>query len=289
MIKNLSIDIPYAVRISDRARRCSIRVGLSDVTLIVPRRMGVSRAEAFLRQKTDWIRARLDKNQRTMAALPAGMILFRGVPVADSNEKVLRKQARAVIEAEVVVQGERMGVKPRRVFMRDQRTRWGSCSSRGNISLNWRLIMAPPEVLAYVVIHELAHLREANHGRRFWALVEAFLSGIPAAQEVAEGAWAFAAWSKDVVARGRRPRPQRMCGLRRTNGWCRLPSTGPRVGGNARHLWKSCSCGRDFPVPRRQNNGIEILADGRLCVRLSTTSFTQGRASWPRHQRDIFS
>ena len=64
-----------------------------------------------------------------------------------------------------------LGVSCRRVEIRDQRTRWGSCSPRGTLSFNWRLVLAPFEVLDYVVVHELCHLREPNHSPRFWRLV----------------------------------------------------------------------------------------------------------------------
>lgn len=67
----------------------------------------------------------------------------------------------------------RIGRGPGRVTIREQKTRWGSCSSKGNLNFNWKLIMAPPEVLDYVVIHELCHLYEFNHSPRFWALVRA--------------------------------------------------------------------------------------------------------------------
>jgi hypothetical protein len=67
-----------------------------------------------------------------------------------------------------------MGLKPTRVTVRDQRSRWGSASRKGTLSFSWRLVMAPPEILDYVVVHELAHLRWAGHGVRFWSLVRRF-------------------------------------------------------------------------------------------------------------------
>jgi predicted metal-dependent hydrolase len=67
-----------------------------------------------------------------------------------------------------------MGVVPRRVFLKNQRSLWGSCSARGNLNFNRALAGAPPEIVDYVVIHELAHLKEMNHSRRFWAVVEAW-------------------------------------------------------------------------------------------------------------------
>ena len=67
-----------------------------------------------------------------------------------------------------------MGVAPKRVFLKNQRTLWGSCSTRGNLNFNRVLAGAPAEIVDYVVIHELAHLKEMNHSRRFWAVVEAW-------------------------------------------------------------------------------------------------------------------
>ena len=64
-----------------------------------------------------------------------------------------------------------LGVQPGRVTVRDQKSRWGSCSSKHNLNFNWKLIMAPPQALDYVVVHELCHLKIFNHSPRFWALV----------------------------------------------------------------------------------------------------------------------
>jgi predicted metal-dependent hydrolase len=82
-----------------------------------------------------------------------------------------RDLARPVIEAALTTHGAALGVSPTAVSIRDQRTRWGSASRTGRLSFSWRLILAPPEALETVVIHELAHLRVFGHGPRFWAVV----------------------------------------------------------------------------------------------------------------------
>lgn len=79
--------------------------------------------------------------------------------------------ARGKIEERLAVWSGRMGLSHGRVSIRDQRTLWGSCSAKGDLSFNWRLVFAPQPVMDYVVIHELAHRRELNHSKRFWALV----------------------------------------------------------------------------------------------------------------------
>ena len=82
-----------------------------------------------------------------------------------------RNRARQAIEAAVLRNASALGVSPTAVTIRDQRTRWGSASRNGRLSFSWRLILAPPEALETVVVHELAHLRVFGHGPGFWALV----------------------------------------------------------------------------------------------------------------------
>jgi predicted metal-dependent hydrolase len=84
----------------------------------------------------------------------------------------LKREARRDLEAAVLRHAALLGVKPAQVRLRDQRSRWGSCSHNGHLSFSWRLIMAPPFVLDYLAAHEVSHLVEHNHSLRFWRLVE---------------------------------------------------------------------------------------------------------------------
>lgn len=92
--------------------------------------------------------------------------------LAPSIKEWYRNQARMHLSARADTFAQPMRVAYGRIAIKDQRSRWGSCSSRGNLNFNWRLMMAPSEVVDYVVIHELAHLRIPNHSRDFWELVE---------------------------------------------------------------------------------------------------------------------
>lgn len=92
--------------------------------------------------------------------------------LADALERWYRARAGDALAERVAVRAADLGVSVGRLTIRDQRTRWGSCSSRGNLNFSWRIILAPPPVLDYLAVHELAHLAEPNHGPGFWALVE---------------------------------------------------------------------------------------------------------------------
>jgi predicted metal-dependent hydrolase len=88
------------------------------------------------------------------------------------SEEQGRREARARISLLAQSEAAALGVSYSRLTLRDQRSRWGSCSSAGALSFNWRLVLAPHDVLDYVVVHEVCHLVELNHGPAFWRLVE---------------------------------------------------------------------------------------------------------------------
>jgi predicted metal-dependent hydrolase len=95
----------------------------------------------------------------------------------DAVMRLYRREASRELRQVVAREATRLGLEPKPVAVRDQETRWGSCSARGNLSFSWRLILAPAEVLEYVVVHELCHLREPNHSKRYWQLLESSSPG----------------------------------------------------------------------------------------------------------------
>jgi Predicted metal-dependent hydrolase len=121
--------------------------------------------------------AAIDGRKRATVRLVDGRIVVTSAPfeprsTSELLELWLRGEARHEIEDRLRVRSVEMGLEAKRVTIRDQRTRWGSASKSGTLSFSWRLVMCPPSVLDYVVVHELAHLKIGGHGRTFWHLVE---------------------------------------------------------------------------------------------------------------------
>ncbi len=98
--------------------------------------------------------------------------LPEGADAGRTLEAALRDHARHILARQLALHAARLGVPTPPLRLSSARTRWGSCNHRGGISLNWRLVFMPPEVVDYVVCHELAHLKEMNHSPRFWSVVE---------------------------------------------------------------------------------------------------------------------
>jgi predicted metal-dependent hydrolase len=122
--------------------------------------------DAEIEAALDFHRAWLEK-QLAKAAEPK-----LGLQRLSLTEEQGRREARARITLIAQSEARALGVEYARITLRDQRSRWGSCSSRGALSFNWRLVLAPHDVLDYVVVHEVCHLVEHNHSARFWQLVQ---------------------------------------------------------------------------------------------------------------------
>ena len=155
-------NIPYRVIRSSR-RTISVQIAPSGEVLVrCPRRMSNADIRRFVESKSGWIEKHLEK--RTAAArLPA---------FTDEQLQALARQARQTIPERVAHFAPLVGVTYGRITIRSQHTLWGSCSSKGNLNFNCLLMLTPPEVLDYVVVHELCHRKEMNHSARFWAEVE---------------------------------------------------------------------------------------------------------------------
>ena len=150
------------VRWSPRARRWRLEVPWGKAPrLTVP--VGTSQAEVarVLAEQMRWI---VERRERQIPQL--------GLEDCAISESEARDAARAIISALAEEEAVRIGVRFERIRIGAQRTLWGSCSPRGTLSFNWRLVLAPLAVLDYVVVHELCHLRVPNHSRQFWTLVE---------------------------------------------------------------------------------------------------------------------
>jgi len=204
--------VDYRVVRSRTARKLRVRVGPNGVEVVQPAARNGEDVSAFLDRNEAWIRDQLQRVERLRSVRrPAqrrvGEILFRGeptqvrveatetrargnlvdfidgvivvrrgagsqTPAARSLENWLRKQARTEIGSHLAVVTARLRQRAQRVYLMDQRTKWGNCSARRNLSFNWRLILAPEFVLRYLVTHEAVHLAIPDHSAKFWLTVQ---------------------------------------------------------------------------------------------------------------------
>ena len=135
----------------------------AEVVVRAPNRMPKAAIEAFLLEKRNWLEKHLAKQIPPLSAF------------TDVQIDALVQRAKSAIPERVAYYAPVVGVTYGRITIRSQRTRWGSCSSRGNLNFNCLLMLAPEKVVDYVVVHELCHRKEMNHSPRFWAEVERIL------------------------------------------------------------------------------------------------------------------
>lgn len=203
--------VDYRLVRSKAARKLRVRVGPRGMEVVQPTTRGGEELSAFLVAHAGWILEQLDRSKRFRSVRrtesPRREILFRGeptqiriettgsravgnvvrfcdaeivvsrgprsrTPVARSLERWLRREARRTIEHHLAALTVQLKQRPERVYVMGQRTKWGNCSSRRNLSFNWRLIMAPDYVLRYLVTHEAVHLAVPDHSGKFWLTVQ---------------------------------------------------------------------------------------------------------------------
>ncbi len=197
---------PVSVRVRKNPRAKAYRLSISargEPVLTVPGGGKWREAEAFLARNAGWLSQRLKKIESPYRLAPDGLIPFRGIDhrlvslntrrgtvaivqtedgpwleVPGGTDHLhrrlfdwLKKQAKADLDTACAFHADRLGVTVAAIRMRDQSTRWGSCSSQRVLNFNWRLVLAPPFVLDYVAAHEVAHILEMNHKPVFWRTV----------------------------------------------------------------------------------------------------------------------
>ncbi len=201
--------IPYRIRRSDRALHARILVDAEGVEVVVPRRFPLRNVEPFVQEKRPWIERTLRRMRESEMEFPppraqaGGQIPYlgerlelnvsaeslrqrvyvarrgaelrvalpAGTELREALERWYRRQARTEVEVRLDAAVARAGRTYRSLQIRGQRTRWASCSTSGAMSFNWRLLLAPAEILDYVVEHEVTHLDVQDHSARFWRLL----------------------------------------------------------------------------------------------------------------------
>lgn len=204
-------EIPYTLKLSPRRKTLGLRIDHRGLTVHIPSRAPKKALAQFLQDHSDWISRKLqDWRNRpappepvawvqgaTMLILGQAVVLglqtgkrcqvtaldganLRVVAPDATDQAAIRRAvlrwlgryAREDFQRRLELLSAKLGVKTPPLYLSNARTRWGSCNSRGEIRLNWRLIQAPPRIIHYVICHELAHLKEMNHSPKFWGWVE---------------------------------------------------------------------------------------------------------------------
>lgn len=163
-------DLPYTLIRSNR-KSCAISISPDGrITVRVPLRISDRDIRHLLTDRQNWIITKYLELQKKQAQRPVS-------DLTDSQRAALTQRyiaaAREYFPKRAAYFRQFTGGTYNRITIRDQKTRWGSCSARGTLSFNWRLMLAPPAILDYVVVHELCHLTHMNHSPAFWQAVEA--------------------------------------------------------------------------------------------------------------------
>ncbi|MFS2153006.1 M48 family metallopeptidase [Rhizobium sp. Rhizsp42] len=204
--------MPLTIKQHERATRITLRIepGGRALKMTIPSGLARRDVDAFLDRHQGWLMTKLAKFSTDTGLHDGGTILFRGVShriqhtgslrglteatVIDGKPVLrvsgmpehlgrriatfLKKEARADLERLAKFHAHLIRAPIKSISMKDTRSRWGSCSAEGNLSFSWRIIMAPPAVVDYLAAHEVAHLKEMNHGPHFWALCKKLCPGM---------------------------------------------------------------------------------------------------------------
>jgi hypothetical protein len=161
----LSEKIEYTVRKHRTAKRLKLVISCDgNCTVTLPWRMGFVSADDFIRKNAEWV---LEK-MKAMKKIGRNSLFARHDRVEYLK---LKETARVMVTRRLEKYAEFYGFEYKGVAIRNQKTRWGSCSSKGNLNFNYKILLLPQRHADYIIVHELCHLKEFNHGKRFWNLV----------------------------------------------------------------------------------------------------------------------
>lgn len=169
-------EIEYTIRKSARARNLRLTVNCdASVVITIPTYFfGMGRVEKFLQAKADWVLSKIDYfNKHKDRIKESGIPLCRG---GRREYKQYREKARSYILQKIAQINHDKEFSFNRIAIKNNKTRWGSCSRKGNLNFNYRLIFLPVRQAEYIIVHELCHLKEMNHASQFWSLVEKYVS-----------------------------------------------------------------------------------------------------------------
>lgn len=165
MTDNLIIEDIELPIIFERSRRKTLAISVTDkmqLYIKAPLRMPEREIDRFIKQRKFWIYKQAKRVQKAAE---------NHVEYSEREQMMMREKARSVLTEKTDRYKKELNVEYNKIRIGDQKTRWGSCSSKGTISYSWRLILMPEEIQDYVVVHELCHLHEMNHSKRFWEWV----------------------------------------------------------------------------------------------------------------------
>ena len=149
--------------IKSRRKTLALQIKGGELIVRAPMKLSAREIEKFVREHSDWIDKHMEKARERSRRVE------QIIPLTDDEIKALSEQAKVAFAERVAHYATQLGVSYARITVRQQTSRWGSCSSKGNLSFNLALMLAPPRVLDSVVVHELCHRKEMNHSARFYS------------------------------------------------------------------------------------------------------------------------
>ena len=152
--------ITYTVRISKRAKRVRLTIYSTGLTVTIPKLSALPRAEKFIQEKGAWVISKLKSKANSPTPLSTA-----------GSYKTHKNIALQIVKERLEHFNAIYNFEYKKITIRNQKTRWGSCSRKGNLNFSYKIALIPPKLADYIIVHELCHIKEFNHSKNFWELV----------------------------------------------------------------------------------------------------------------------